>query len=123
MIEIRITIDTALSLLLERMKFELKLRQRQKMIKPGLSLEQLSQKDLLELVEASVFDTIFLLPIDLIKSDSNLTQIIISTIHALSRVLHRDDLLLYSSKRAKGLIEPIFDYFQNSLKDKQFTFN
>jgi len=123
MIEIKITIDTALSLLLDRMKFELKLRQRQGVLKPGLRLENLSYKDLLNLIEASVFDTVFLLPVDLITSETNLIQIITGTVRALAKVLHREEFLLYTSQQARKLIDPIYSYFQYSLKENIYSYN
>ena len=123
MIEIKITIDTALSLLLDRMKFELKLRQKQGVIKPGLRLENLSYKDLRNLIEASVFDTVFLLPVDLITSETNLVQIITGTVRALAKVFHREEFLLYTSQQAKKLVDPIYNYFQDSLKEDLSSYN
>ena len=123
MIEIKITIDTALSLLLDRMKFELKLRQKQSVIKPGLRLENLSYKDLRNLIEASVFDTVFLLPVDLITSETNLVQIITGTVRALAKVLHREEFLLYTSQQAKKIVDPIYNYFQDSLKEDLSSYN
>ena len=123
MIEIKITIDTALSLLLDRMKFELKLRKKQGVIKPGLRLENLSYKDLRNLIEASVFDTVFLLPVDLITSETNLVQIITGTVRALAKVFHREEFLLYTSQQAKKLVDPIYNYFQDSLKEDLSSYN
>ena len=123
MIEIKITIDTALSLLLDRMKFELKLRQKQGVLKQGLRLENLSYKDLINLIEASVFDTVFLLPVDLITSETNLIQIITGTVRALAKVLHREEFLLYTTLQAKKLIDPINSYFQDSLKENIYNYN
>ena len=123
MIEIKITIDTALNLILERMKFELKLRQKQGVLKPGLRIESLSHKDLLNLIETSVFDTVFLLPVDLITSETNLIQIITGTVRALAKVLHREEFLIYTSQQAKKLIDPIYNCFQDSLKENIYNYN
>lgn len=107
MIEIKITIDNALQLLLERMKFELRMRQKSGMIKHGLRLEDLPFREIKLLVESSVFDTIFLLPIEIITSQTNLVSIITSTVRALSRVLNKEEFLLFSEKQSRNLIEPI----------------
>jgi len=123
MIEIKITIDTALNLLLERMKFELHMLQRQGVIKHGLEFENLSYNELHKLIEASVFDTVFLLPADLITIDTNLVQIITRTVHALAKVLNREELLLYTYEKAKKLIDPITKYFRNSNKESIFSLN
>lgn len=123
MIEIKITIDTALSLLLERMNLELKLRQSDGMIAKGLRLENLSYKQLYSLVEASIFDTIFLLPVELITHETNLVQIITGTVRALSRILHREEFSLFSNRQAHNLIDPIYRYFKSVLKQKNFINN
>lgn len=123
MIEIRITIDAALTLLLERMKFELKIRQREGIIKPGLKLENLSYEDLFKLTEASLFDTVFLLPVDLITSETNLVQIITQTVRALSKVLNREEFQLYTQRQAQKLIAPIKRIFVNINGSKNFFEN
>lgn len=123
MIEIKITIDSALALLLERMNLELKLRQRDKIIPKELRLDDLTYRQLYLIVEASVFDTIFLLPIDLVSQETNLINIITGTVRALSRVLHREEFKLFSSEQASRLIQPIIDHFQSQLKGKNFYNN
>ncbi|MEW6701148.1 MAG: hypothetical protein AB1298_00370 [Bacteroidota bacterium] len=123
MIEIRITIDAALTLLLERMKFELKVRQSEGIIKPGLKLENLSYEDLFKLTEASLFDTVFLLPVDLITSETNLVQVITQTVRALSKVLNREEFQLYTQRQAQKLIAPIKKIFVNINDNKNFFEN
>lgn len=123
MIEIKITIDSALGLLLERMNLELKLRQRDMMLPKGLRLENLSYSQLFLIVETSIFDTIFLLPIDLVSQETNLINIITGTVRALSRVLHREEFELFSTQQAARLIQPIISYFQSQLKWKNFPNN
>lgn len=123
MIEIKITIDSALGLLLERMNLELKLRQRDMMLPKGLHLENLSYSQLFLIMETSIFDTIFLLPIDLVSQETNLINIITGTVRALSRVLHREEFELFSTQQAARLIQPIISYFQSQLKWKNFPNN
>jgi hypothetical protein len=123
MIEIRITIDTAMGLILERMKFELRLRQKQHIISPGLKLDELSSIELISLVEASILDTVFLLPVDLINMETNLVQIIFGTVRALAKTLNREELLLYSNRKAHLLIQPICELVDKSLKDQSFQYN
>jgi hypothetical protein len=123
MIEIKITIDSALSFLLERMNLELKLRQRDKIIPRGLRLESLSYNQLFPIVEASIFDTIFLLPIDLVSQETNLINILTGTVKALSRVLNREEFKLFSTQQASRLIQPIVNYFKSQLQWKNFPNN
>jgi len=123
MIEIKITIDTALSLLLDRMNLELKLRQRDGFVTKGSRLENLSYQQLLPIVEASIFDTVFLLPVDLIMQETNLVQIITGTVRALARILHREEFALFSSQRVFRLIQPIANHFQLYSDSKDYRNN
>jgi len=123
MIEIKISIDTALTLLLDRMKFEMKSRKKIGLIEPGLRLENLAYKDLIDLLEASIFDTVFLLPVELLIVESNLPQIINETIQSLSRILFREELLLFSNKKIAALLKPIVHFFKKAGKDQDFSFN
>ena len=123
MIEIKITIDSALGLLLDRMNLELKLRQRDRIIRASLRLEDLSYQELFLIVEASIFDTIFLLPIDLVAQETNLINIITGTVRALSRVLNRDEFKFFTSRQAAAIIQPIVNLFQSQSKLNDFRNN
>ena len=123
MIEIKITTDSALQLLLERMKFELRLRQKSGLLQPGLRLEDLPYKEVFRIVEASVFDTIFLLPVEIVTSQSNLVSIIASTVKALSHVLNREEFMLFTEPHSLRLIEPIRKFFLNGTKNSNFRMN
>ncbi|MBI1939468.1 MAG: hypothetical protein HYS25_15270 [Ignavibacteriales bacterium] len=123
MIEIRITTEAALSMLLERMKFELRQRQRAGLMMKELRLEDLSYKELFSVVEASVFDTIFLMPVELITHQTNLTSIITDTVRSLARIYKREEFALFTNKRAVKLIEPIVKYFARIGGAKDFQNN
>ncbi len=123
MIEIKITTDSALRLLMERMKFELRLRQKSGMIKYRSHLEDLSFSEAMQLVESSVFDTIFLLPVEIITSQTNLVSIITSTVRALSRVLHKEEFLLFNEKQSRNLIEPIRKFLIQETRANNFLKN
>lgn len=123
MIEIKITTDNALRLLMERMKFELSLRQKSGMIKHGMHLDELSFSETMRLVESSVFDTIFLLPVEIITSQTNLVSIIASTVRALSRVLHKEEFLLFSDRQSRNLIEPIRKFLIRETRANNFLKN
>ncbi|MDQ7818778.1 MAG: hypothetical protein RDU14_17255 [Melioribacteraceae bacterium] len=123
MIEIRITVEAALALLLERMKFELKFRQKAGIISKGSRMEDLSYKQLLEVAEASIFDTIFLLPSDLIVQESNLSFIITEAVKSLARIYKKEKFQSFSNKKAKSLLQPIIDYFSSLPEEKEFRNN
>ncbi|HOI28727.1 MAG TPA: hypothetical protein PLZ15_03125 [Melioribacteraceae bacterium] len=118
MIEIRITVEAALALLLERMKFELKFRQKAGIISTGLRLDDLSFDQLLEIAEYSIFDTVFLLPSDLVIRETNISYIISETVKALSKIFSHDEFAAYSNRKAKLLIQPIVDYLSNIPQEK-----
>lgn len=123
MIEIRITTEAALSMLLERMKFELRQRQRAGLMMKELRLENLSYKELFSVVEASVFDTIFLMPVELITHQTNLTSIITDTVRSLARIYKREEFALFTNKHAVKLIAPIVKYFSKISDQKDFQNN
>lgn len=123
MIEIKITVEAALTLLLQRMKFELKFRQKAGLIHANLRLEELSYDQQLEIVEASIFDTVFLLPVDLIVQETNLVYIITETVKALSHILKKEQFITFSKKKARNLIQPICKYFALTDNFKVFQSN
>jgi len=123
MIEIKITIEAALALLLERMKYELKFRQKAGLIPKGLRLEDLSYKQLLQISDAAIFDTIFLLPTELVIQETNLTHIITETVKALARIYKKEEFLLFTNHKAKKLIQPIVNYLSNIPEEKEFNKN
>ncbi len=123
MIEIKITIDSALNLLLNRMKVELKLRQKDGSILQGLRLENLSYKQLLPIVETSIFDTAMTLPVDLITNETNLNYIITETVKSLARIFHRVEFSLYTNAKTQKLLKPVYSYFEEQLKTKDYEKN
>lgn len=123
MIEIRITSEAALALLLDRMRFELNQRQRCGFIRKGLRLEDLNYGELYSIVEASIFDTIFLMPVELITHQTNLISIITDTVKSLTRIFNKEQFLLFSSKKAERIIEPIIIYLKKQIKSEGYSNN
>lgn len=115
MIEIKITIDAAVTLLIERMRFELLICQRQGILQPNLKLENLSNEDIFKIMEASVFDTVLSLPVDLIASETNIVQIITQTVHSLDKVLSCDEFNHYNTLKAEKLISPVCSFIKTML--------
>lgn len=117
MIEIKITIDDALQLLLERMKFEMKMRQKIGFVSPESELENLSFKELKSIVDAAIFDTLFLLPGELITGESNLSKILTATVRILPKILHREEFYVYDEVKATNLIKCIKRIIRNRTVD------
>ncbi|KAF0152282.1 MAG: hypothetical protein FD143_1204 [Ignavibacteria bacterium] len=123
MIEIKLTIDNALQLLIERMKFELRIRQKSGIIKKGLRLEDLSYNETLKLVESSVNDYVFLLPMEIILSKTNLVSIITTTVRTLGRALRKEEFLLFSQRQTRNLVDPIRKFLINETRANSFLKN
>jgi len=123
MIEIKLTIDTAVTLLIERMKFELLIRKRQGILNHRLKFENLSFDEILKIMEASIFDTVLSLPVDLIASETNLTQIIIQIVHSLDKFISLKEFKLYSTLQAEKLISPVCIYIKSLLKSDNYKNN
>jgi hypothetical protein len=123
MLELKITIDDALQLLLERMKFELRLRQKTGKVLSGVRIENISYKELKPIIDAAIFDTVFLLPADILTLETNLPFIIASTVHALFKILHKEEFFLFSEQHARRLIQPIVNQIKLQTKDGIFLQN
>lgn len=123
MIEIRITIEAFMSILVEKMKIELKQRQRSGLIPIGLKLEDLNYPQLMKIVEASIFDTLFMLPIDLVIHDSNITYIITESVKSLGKIFKKDEFFLYNKKQAKKIVNTVTKFLSEKIKTSDFHNN
>ena len=123
MIEIRISIETAVVLLKERVDYEFDRRIKIGEIPKGLSLVNLNFKELLNVVESSTFDLICLLPVELLLDQTNLSDIITKTIHSLAEVYNKEEFKIYSKRRAESLTNPIIGLLKQSQKTKDFMNN
>ena len=123
MIEIRISIETAVILLKERIDSEFDKRIRNGEIAKGLTLNNLSYKHLLNIIETSTFDLVCLLPAELLTDQTNLTEIITKTIRSLADVYNKDEFAIYSKRKAESLINPIIHLLRRSQKSKDFLNN
>ncbi|MEG8946194.1 hypothetical protein [Rosettibacter firmus] len=123
MIEIRITIEAFMSILVEKMKIELKHRQRSGLIPVGLKLEELNYSQFIKIVEASIFDTLFMLPIDLVIHDNNITYIITEAVKSLGKIFKKDELFLYNKKNAKKIVDTVIKFLSEKIKTTDFHNN
>jgi len=123
MLEIKITIGDALQLLLERMKFELRMRQKTEKVLEGLRLEDIPYRELKPIVDSAIFDTVFLLPADIITLETNLNLIITSTVRALSKILHKEEFVLFKEKHARRLLQPIVNQIKLQTLNSNFLQN
>ncbi|MGK9475629.1 hypothetical protein [Melioribacter sp. OK-6-Me] len=123
MIELKITIEAALALLLDRIKVETEMRHKSNDISKFARFEDLSYKHQIKIVEAAIFDTIFLLPVDIISQRSNLSLIITETVKSLYKVFRKEEYLLYNKQQADKIINYIYNYFTSHLKNDRFKNN
>ncbi len=123
MIDFNITIEDATNLLHQKMKHELRLKQKQGLISMELSIESVSLKDLFNLLETSIFDLILLLPIDTIISQENIFKFIESTVQTLAHKIKREELFLFSSKDFRKRVTPIFQEIKRQTENLNFVKN
>jgi hypothetical protein len=123
MIEIKISIDTALALILNRLELELTMRQRDNLLPKSYKLENLTSFELNELIDTALFDTIFMLPVELLTGESNLIQIISETLRALSKNLSREDLLLCPTSRINKILKRVKSIMIDNIDNKGFVSN
>ncbi len=123
MIELKITVEAALAMLLDRIKVETEMRHKSNDISRFARFEDLSYKHQIKIVEAAIFDTIFLLPVDIITQKSNLSMIISETVKSLYKVFRKEEYLLYNKKQADKIINYIYSYFTSHLNDDRFKNN
>ncbi|MEJ5351172.1 MAG: hypothetical protein WHS65_06240 [Melioribacteraceae bacterium] len=123
MIEIRITIEAIISILIEKMKIELRQRQKCGLIPVGLRLEDLSYSQLIKIVEASIFDTLFMMPIDLVLMDSNISQLITEAVKALSRIFKKEEFAMFNRRQAQKIINRVKKFLSESTKTDGFKNN
>ena len=123
MIEIKISTNAAIILLTERMRYELKLRQRAGLIPSEHELESLSQRQLMSIAETAAFDLVFLLPAEILSEKNNLGDIIYRSIKSLSKVYNREEFNLYTRDRAYNLIKPTESIFRLTNSKEDFQYN
>ena len=104
MIEIKISADAAVNLLVERMNYEYKLRVRHNLINDLGKLENLNYKDLLNIAETAAFDLVFLLPVEAHVQESNLKDILIKSFRSLAKIYKCPEFNSYSSYNVQKLL-------------------
>jgi hypothetical protein len=123
MIEIKITIDDAFQLLLERVNYEMRMRQKVGFVSPDLQLENLSYLELKSIVDVAIFDTLTLLPADLITNESNLASIVTATVRLLPKILHREEFYIFNELKSRNLIKRIQTIFKTNTDQNIFLQN
>lgn len=123
MIEIKITTDAAVSLLVERMNYEFKLRVKYNLINDPGKLENLDYKDLLNIAETAAFDLVFLLPVEAHVQESNLKDILVKSFRSLAKIYKCHQFNSYSPKNVKTLLKPITHTFKLVDDENSYKYN
>jgi len=123
MIEIKITFESALNLLIEQMNFEFRNRQKSGIFNKALRIEDLSYKELIKIVDTAIIDIVFLLPFDFVTKESNLIFIITEAVKALAKIFNKEEFLLFSARKAKILLHPLKLTIHKSLKEDCYKNN
>ena len=123
MIEIKITTDAAVSLLVERMNYEFKLRVKYNLINDPGKLENLDYKDLLNIAETAAFDLVFLLPVEAHVQESNLKDILVKSFRSLAKIYKCHQFNFYSPKNVIKLLKPINHTFKLVDDENSYKYN
>ena len=122
MIEIKISTSAAVLLVTERMRFEFEMRKKIGVVEPGLGIENLDFKTLLNIAETAAFDLILLLPADILTENNNLDDIVCRSMKSLAEVYNKEEFKYYTKEKARRLIKRITGLFEN-LDEKGFINN
>src|SRR4030043_479050 len=120
MIQIKISIDAAVSLLLERMNYEFTIRQKNNLVPKVNRLEDLRFTDLRSIAETSALDLVFLLPVEVLIQDSNLTEILHKSFISLGKFLNKEEFNIYPKKRIEFLLKPVKTTFRLIEDEKSY---
>ena len=123
MIEIRIPTSAAVLLLKEKIVLELKALQNANIIPNEYSIEDLSDKELLNITETAAFDLIFSLPAEIYVAESNIVDIIYKSIKSFAIGQKSNVFDDYTRERAENLVKPIKYLFEIYGEKKVFSKN
>ena len=123
MIEIKISTDAAVALLIDRMKYEFELRMKTGVIPSGTKLEDLESDNLIAIAETAALDLIFLLPFEILSQRNNLVEILYKAFRSLSKQLNRDEFKQYSAEASKKILEKVETTFKIGESSKDFQYN
>ena len=112
MIEIRIPTSAAVLLLKEKIVLELKALQKANIIPFQISVDDLSDEELLNITETAAFDLIFSLPAEIYVSESNIADIIYKSIKSFANSQKSTVFSNYTRERAENLVKPIKYLFE-----------
>lgn len=123
MIEIRIPTSAAVLLLKEKIVLELKALQKASIFPEEVEVVDLSDNELLTIIETAALDLIFTLPAEIYVAESNIADIIYKAIRTFAVEQQRDALNNYTKERAEALVEPIKHLFVVSGEKEVFSQN
>ena len=123
MIEIKIPTSAAVLLLKEKMILELEALQKANLVPSHYEFQDLSYKQLINLVETAAFDLIFSLPAEIYVDESNIAEIIYKSIRSFALTYGIEEFDSYTLQEAKKLIVPIRKLFKTYGSREMFSQN
>ncbi|GBD89645.1 hypothetical protein BMS3Abin04_00353 [bacterium BMS3Abin04] len=123
MINLKIPLGTALALLTERMRYELKFRQKAGLAPDKINLSDLNYEELLTIVETAAFDLVSFLPYELLTQNNNLIDIITKSINSLAQLFSKNEFGSYSRERCKRLFGRLMKVYREEERSKSFLYN
>lgn len=123
MIEIKISNTVAVQLLVDRMEEEFRKRIRSGIYSQEMTLDKLPFEQLLEITEIAVFDSVILLPYDIILKETNIHEIMAKAIQSLAVIFNQSEFSFYTPEKVQNIISPMKKSYQSAEEDKSFENN
>ena len=123
MIEIRIPTSAAVLLLKEKIVLELKALQKASIFPEEIGVSDLSDNELLSIIETAALDLIYTLPAEIYVAESNIADIIYKAIRTFALEQQRSAFDNYTKTRAENLVAPIKNLFKVSGEKEVFSRN
>jgi len=102
-----ITKTTIISYIVNKMKTEFSARVEYGEFKYADDLSDLRYKDALNIAETVILDTLFLLPVKMLKEHQNLVDFVVITIRLLADIFPESKFKEYESASASKLLNPL----------------
>jgi len=123
MFELKISTDAAVTLITERMIAEYDARVKCGLLHADYELELLPFSVLLDIAETATLDLIFLLPLDVLMTQNNLSDIVVKSFRRLADIFSCEEFYTFTPAQAKRLLGKTTKYFDFDPTSKFFEEN
>ncbi len=122
MLEIRISNNVAMQLLIGRMEAELVSRKKGGLYSEVITLSKLPFDQLLELTEIAILDLVTLLPYDVMLKETNINEILAKAVQSFAIVFEYSAFTYYTPEKIDKIILPLKKLYKEA-EEKKFYVN